>query len=542
MPPAGDGLPRLSGWTAAGVFTLLTIVFTWPQAARLFSMPESIDTTFSLWRIAWIAHQLPIDPRHLFDANIFYPLRHTLAYSDAVFLEGLAGAPLHWLGAPSVLVYNLLVLSGFMLSGLGAFLLVRDLTGSSAAGIIGGMVFAFAPFRFDHYIHLELLWAQWIPLAMWMLHRTLRSGRLRDGIWTGVCVGLQGLSCVYYTVFLATILVVAGPVLLTTAVPVLRRRAAWSLLAGAVVAAVMLIPYAGEYRAARADVGVRGRDMVMYEFSAGPKHYLATTPNNMLYGSATRANSVHEKRLFMGYLVMALMVVGLWSPLNRIRIAYALALAVTIDISFAHRGVLLGWLYDHVSIYQGLRVPTRIGQLTLLCAAVLAGFGVTRVLMWIRARRPRLVRPACVILGGIVALEYLMFPMALAPVPTAPSESSVWLRSQPSAPVTNFPVPRHGTDWRRFIIEAHYQFESTFHWRPLTNGYSGFLPSSFYVNNAALLDFPSDVAVGRLRDLGVGYAVVHERYYGGEGYRQVTGGRRRPPGPGRVRPVRRWPL
>src|SRR5262245_29726211 len=166
-----------------------------------------------MWRVAWIAHQLVTDPAHLFDANIFYPLKHTLAYSDAVLAEGLAGAPLLWLGLPAVLVYNLLVLSGFLLSGLGAFLLVRDLTGSSAAGIVGGMIYAFAPFRFDPLIHLEMLWAQWIPLAMWMLHRTLQSGRWRDGLMTGVYIGLQGLSCVYYTVFLATILVVVGPLL-----------------------------------------------------------------------------------------------------------------------------------------------------------------------------------------------------------------------------------------------------------------------------------------------------------------------------------------
>lgn len=521
-PAASDGLPSLSGWTAAGIFTLLTVVFTWPQAVHLLSVPDSIDTTFSMWRVAWIAHQVAADPRHLFDANIFYPLRHTLAYSDGVLLEGLAGAPLMWLGAPTVLVYNLLVLAGFVLSGLGAFLLVRDLTRSSAAGVIGGMVFAFAPFRFDHYIHLELLWAQWIPLAMWRLHRTLTTGRLRDGLWTGVCVGLQGLSCIYYTVFLATILVVAGPVLITTAVPAVRRRALRSLLAGAILGAAMLAPYVATYQAARMDVGVRGRESVLMGFSAGPKHYLVPTTNNILYGNLTASISVHEKRLFMGFLVMALMVVGLWPPINRTRAAYALALAVAIDVSFAHRGLLLTWLYDHVTLYQGLRVPTRFGQLALLSAAVLAGFGAARVLTRVRVWRPRSVAPVALVLGAVVALEYLMYPLVLTPVPTAPSQSSVWLRSQPAAPVTNLPVPRHDTDWRRFIVESRYEFESTFHWRPMTNGYSGFLPPSFYTINRALQNFPSDEAVAKLRQVGVVYALVHERYYGRDDYRRVT--------------------
>lgn len=518
---AADGGRQLSGWRAAALFVCLTVVFTWPQAARLYSVPASIDTTFSLWRIAWIAHQLPVDPRRLFDANIFYPLRHTLVFSDAVLLEGLVGAPWIWLGAPTVVVYNLLVLAGFAASGLSAFLLVRDLTGSSAAAVIGGMVYAFAPFRFDHYIHLELLWAQWMPLAMWLLHRTLRSGRWRDGVLTGVYVGLQGLSCVYYLVFFGTMLVVAGPILLLSAVPAMRARAVRALAAGMLVAGMMLAPYAMAYGAARGEVGVRDRTTALEGYSAGPKHYLATPESNVLYGRATAGWSVHERRLFMGFLVMALTLVGVWPPLSRTRLAYAAALAVAVAISAGHRGLLLGWLYDHVTIYQALRVPARVSQITLICVAVLAGFGVARVLAWVRDRQPVWSRMAAVGMAAVVGIEYLMSPMPLTPMPTTPSASSAWLRSQPTGPVTNLPVPRHDTDWRRFIVESRYEFESTFHWRPVTNGYSGFLPASFYDNNRVLGAFPGDEAIARLRALGVRYVVVHERYYGEDDYRRV---------------------
>jgi hypothetical protein len=474
VPLTTDRLPQLSGRAAAGAFTLLTVVFTWPQAIHWLSVPDFIDTYFSMWRIAWIAHQLPVDPSHLFDANIFYPLRHTSPTRRPCCCRARS-APLIWLGAPTVLVYNLLIFAGFVLSGLGAFLLVRDLTGSSAAGLLGGVVFAFAPFRFDHYVHLELLWAQWIPLALWMLHRTIRTGRLRDGIWTGVCVGLQGLSCVYYTVFLATILAVGGPILLTTAAAPVRRRAVLSLGAGAVVAAVMLVPYIGAYQAAREDVGERGRTVAMLGFSVGPKHYLATTPNNVLYGAATSSISVHEKRLFMGFMVMGLMAVGLWPPINRIRVAYALALAIAVDVSFAQRGFLLGWLYDHVLIYRGLRVPARFGQIALLAAGVLAGFGLVRVLGWLQRRRPEWRRPALGVIGGAVVLEYLMFPPAFMPIATTPSESSAWLAAQPPAPVVNLPLPRE-RDTSLGPVEPLYQFESTFHWRPMFNGSAAVSP------------------------------------------------------------------
>ena len=516
-----DRASQISGLQATGIFLLLTIVFTWPQAIHWLSVPDFMDTYFSMWRLSWVAHQLPIDPRHLFDANIFYPLKHTLNYSDAVLLEGLTGAPLLWMGIPAVVVYNVLIFAGFVSSGLGAFLLVRDLTRSSAAGLLAGTVFAFAPFRFDHYVHLEMLWAQWIPLTLWMVHRTVRSGRWRDGILTGVFVALQGLSCVYYTVFLATILLVTGPIFISMADRSMRWRVVRALLAGGVLAAVVLAPYARSYAAARADVGERQREVAMLGFSVGPKHYLATPNNNVLYGALTKPISVHEKRLFMGFLVMALVVVALWPPIDRLRVAYALALVIAVDVSFAQRGLLLGWLYDNIPIYRGLRVPARFGQLALLAAGVLAGFGLVRVMSWIRTNRAAWFTPALSLIGAVVILEYLMFPLPLVPIATAPSETAQWLRTQPPGPIVNLPV-QSSVEAAERPIEPIFQYESTFHWRPMFNGYSGNAPAQYVLAKPAVATFPTDPALATLRKFGIEFAIVHERYYGREAYRDVV--------------------
>ena len=49
-------------------------------------------------------HQLPRDPLHLFDANIFHPERNTLAFSEHMLPQALMGAPLLWLGRYAQLV------------------------------------------------------------------------------------------------------------------------------------------------------------------------------------------------------------------------------------------------------------------------------------------------------------------------------------------------------------------------------------------------------------------------------------------------------
>lgn len=62
----------------------LAVVHTWPLAlapGRL-SRHDNADTMLNEWIVAWVVHQAPRDPAALFDANIFFPERRTLAFSS----------------------------------------------------------------------------------------------------------------------------------------------------------------------------------------------------------------------------------------------------------------------------------------------------------------------------------------------------------------------------------------------------------------------------------------------------------------------------
>jgi len=104
---------------AALLFVVLAAVMIRPLATSSSLLPDSDDALFSVWRLAWVAHQLPRDPAHLFDANIFYPHRNTLAYSDAMLLVGAAAAPLFWSGVDPVRIHNAVLLFAFA-SSIGA--------------------------------------------------------------------------------------------------------------------------------------------------------------------------------------------------------------------------------------------------------------------------------------------------------------------------------------------------------------------------------------------------------------------------------------
>src|SRR6478735_12294003 len=131
--------------SALAVCVLLAILHTWPLAlhAGRYSRNDNADTQLNEWIMAWVAHQLPRDPSHLFEANIFYPAHDTLAFSEPLIVPALMGAPLAWLGASPVLVFNLILILGFALTAWAGARLAENWTGDRVASLLGGSMIAF---------------------------------------------------------------------------------------------------------------------------------------------------------------------------------------------------------------------------------------------------------------------------------------------------------------------------------------------------------------------------------------------------------------
>ena len=333
---------------------------------------------------------------HLFDANIFYPERHTLAFSDAMLVPSLMVAPLVWLGVHQLLVYNLLLLSGFALSGAAMFLLVRSLTRHTGAALVAGFVFAFLPYRFMHYAHLELQMAQWMPLCLWAFHRTVRGRPAPRRPAHGLFLALQTLSSFYYGIFFATYLIPVGPALVTGAPPGRFWPVIRALAGGAVLAVVLVAPITRPYFPARPSVSNGAHSEVDF-YSATPRDYLVAHQRNTLFGPFSNGRASQERELFEGVVVPVLALAALWPPLSAARMGYSVGLALAFELSLGTNGMVYPWLREHVLPFRGLRVPARMAILVGLSLAVLVGYAVARIS---RARRSRVARVAAVVVIG----------------------------------------------------------------------------------------------------------------------------------------------
>jgi hypothetical protein len=487
------------------LFTALTLVMTAPQIRHMGdAVHDPGDPLLNLWVLDWVAHQLRVNPAHLFDANIFVPERWTLAYSETLLAPSAVAAPLLWMGVHSVRVYNIVFLSGFILSGVGAALLVRRLTGCSAAAVTAGVIFAFLPFRFDHYPQLQLQQAEWIPLAFWAYHRLLDKGRVADAIVLGVCVVGQLLSCMYYGLYLASYLVVVGSALVFArgALDWPRLRA---IAIAAAVAVALFAPVGRAYIAARTVVGEREAAEISSR-SATWRHYLAAPPTNEFLGWSAARFGAEERNLYPGVIAVLLAAAALWPPVSATRLAYAAGLGWGMLLTFGFNAPAYRALYAYVPVFRALRIPSLAVILVGFSLAVLAGFGLARLSR--RCRQRHLATAIAVVCCVGVLLESCSTPMHLDHIPRTPPPIYADLMSAVGTgapvPIVEIPVMLGG--------DQTYMYYSTFHRQRLLNGYSGFFPPSYIRLVAAMRGFPDAESLRALRARGAKYALVHGEF------------------------------
>jgi hypothetical protein len=517
--PAPSTLPRLPAAAINGewvgvtaLFLVLTGAMVYRQVLDLHAVPDLGDPLFSIWRLSWVAHQLPHDPLHLFDGNMFHPELRTLAYSDAMLATALLAAPFLWLGVHQVVVYNVIFLLSFAASGVAMYALVRGLTADRWAAVVGGVAFAFYPFRFEHYSHFELQITFWMPLALLMLHRTVESRRTRDALITGLLVAAQTLSSLYYGLFLLVVMgvvwasvTVGGPAASNGAGEKARvdwRAAIRPWVPAAIVVSILVLPVAIPYFQNRAQLGERP-DWEARLYSATPGSYLVAHGRNLLYGNWLDGPRLPELSLFPGLAIIALAVVGAWPRLDARRAAYIAAAFVVFDGSLGANGVVFPTLRDYVLPFRGLRVPARFSILLGLSLSVLAGYGVQRL------RQSRRLRGALTSAVPVACVAVLLVENAsnvpLLRLPSAPPPIYDYFKGAPPAVLVDLPFPRSLVE---ATGDARFLYFSTFHWQRLLTGTSGYFPEPFREAVRLLRDFPTDRGLAFLRRRGVQFVAI----------------------------------
>ena len=448
--------------------------------------------------------------------------------------------------------YNVQIFSSFVLAGCTMYLAARYLTQSRLAALVAGFIFTFSPFHLALAMQYNALASiQWIPLYLLALIVLLRGGTKRTAVLVGAAFALVALTSYYYAWFVVwfTALVVAYYAA-TTAIRVRRERRSLGppalqfirlaisrgVIAGA-TALVLTVPFLLVSVRGAAGVAVEHPITEAVRYSARPWMLLIPPHDNPIAGERVQPwvlqhifeSPVYEQAIYIGYTVLLLALVALWSGrrralelAERARFARGLLLAGTVAGGLIMIGpyIPLDWGYGYWRNWQNLdataRIPslgwlmyevgpvfrffTRAFVLVSACMALLAAIGFARLerLHWMTPGR-RTALAAIVI--GLVGLEFTNAP----PHVWVADKEPPWVEAVRDLPagstVVDYPVaaafsPR----------SLYYMFWQTKHRRRTLNPPE--IPEAAAL--AASLVAADDPATGEaLRRANVDYAVIH---------------------------------
>jgi hypothetical protein len=520
---------------AAGVG--LALLLTWPLASNFAGLgrthPNDADGQLSIWNVSWVARTIVVDPLRLYDANIFFPHKLTLAYSEANVLTGTIGVPVYWASRNPWLTLNAVMIFGFASAYAAAYFLMRHLTGSRAASAVAAVLYAFCPYVFSHLSHIQLLMTGGIPLALLLLHRVadeafrlkaeateehVASGFSRKILYRGLALGLalaaQALSCAYYGIFAGLAVGYAALVLASTRTLWTMRRYWIAIAAGAITSIVIVLPFFIPFLEVQDESGF-GRSLDdAARWAARPHGYLVSSANaHRWLLNAVRRFGPWEEVLFPGMLAILLGLAGAWIAARRAgrdretALLYGSLGLLAFWASFGPHAGLYRILY-YLPVFSFLRAPSRLGLIVVLCLAIFAAFALREIF----ARSSgggRAIASAIAIAAAFA--ELAVVPLIWYPAPQLPPGYAV-LANSPRGVLAEFPF--YG-ERIAFPLHTQYMLFSTAHWMPMVNGYSDVIPKDFREAAAVLDGFPSDDAFKMLARRRVRYIAVHWDMFAG---------------------------
>ncbi len=500
----------------AAVYGLLLVAFTAPvcldPGSRSFA--PGPDTRLYLWTLGWDLHALKTDPFHIFDANIFFPEKQTLAYSEHLIGAALLALPLSLFTANLDLILNFALLLATFLTALGCDRLARECGASPKGAVLAGIVGGFAGPRLTRLTQAHLATLHFVPWALAFAIRYLREGRRRDLLATLALFTLQAMTSGHGGLFLALALAIFLGGALGS-----RRLAPLKAIRDCGVAGLLLllvnVPLVIPYYQVRGRVGLtRGiEDASGYAPSVGSwlqsptrTQTLLTSSLHLLRPSIESANAA----LFPGFVFLGLAACGCLG-LVRYREARTMAAVSMAVLAFLTFWLALGpsfglyrLVYAIIPGFDLIRVPSRFFLVTLTSLSTLAALGLDRI------RRPALAW-AFILLATIECIP-VAWDAPHDPIVTPPIDA--WLATQPRPfRVVEVPIPLPDNSVRQARFHSEFMIHGASHWQPMVNGYSSLVPPFHLRLYAELHEFPTESGLAELERMGVNYIIVHTDMY-----------------------------
>jgi hypothetical protein len=523
-------------WVGTLIILLATLIFFWPIVTRLSSYSEGGDAMFNAWTIArdqhCILHQ---GCPHYSDANIYFPHKDTMLYSEAQLSAGLVSLPLYWLNNNPIFSYNVLTIVSFFLSGWFMYLLARYLSrGHEYFAILAGLIFEFAPFKMAAVTHLQNLSIFCLPLTVLLILKFFNCAKKRYLILLFLVLLYQFYASWYQMVFM-----IAALSILLAGTLVIKRipwRPVLTVALIILVATVATLPLAKDYvrfsKANKATFGIA--DQTQYSSSLsdyfapfegtilGNIYHKSNLPQIKSYDTDSasyhgiimyilaftvlffafirRKHNISEQNNYKDIVLFALIglagfIISL-GPLLKFRANYSYAdLADGLKLVIPLPYILVDKILPQMSFIRALGRASVLSLFALCCLMAYLPHYISRASLEEKHRH---------ILYGFIGLVIFIELMPVHLVSMDPAayhynlkipavyryiahhqgvDDIIVLRSDNDYPDAHIPV-----------VRAEDILWSGYHNKNIFNGYSGYTPPEYFAQYADFVDFhPNDI-------------------------------------------------
>jgi len=326
--------------------------------------------------------------------------------------------PLNWfyLISSAATATNLMVVSTFMLAGLGAFLFARRTGASLGGAIVTSLIWQAGGFLINQISHINIVQtAALLPWVLWAMERYVETGSRRRGAIVALLVAAQIFAGHQQTFAYAYLLVIAYGLVMAFATVAQRKRYISSLVftvVGVWLAAVQILP---TWELLRNSPRANASYDFFSSFSMQKKFvatflapYIMGGGDGRLFRAPYIGQSFYTEYVpYAGVLAIMLVLIALALRPDRRAKFWAITVVVGLLLAFGLNSPLhLYRLIYLVPVLNLFRVPARHLLEVHFAVAMLAGQGFTRLSML--KNEQRLKRRVLVISGLVFVLTCLV--------------------------------------------------------------------------------------------------------------------------------------
>lgn len=419
---------------AAGLlYLLIALILFYPITANMANVAPGTggDVYSNLWGIWWAQYALTHNPGSFWYTHLlFWPIGSNMAYFTFSPIGAILTAPFQAISV--TFAYDVIFFLGFLISGLGMFVLADYIVKNKYAAFFAGIIFAFGSFHVAMAVgHLDWMVIGWVPMALYFFIRMIKDQHKYQ-----YAIGL-GASFVLATFMgdveqgIMTVVMLALVFACYLAYPktrhLFKNRRFWVSLGVAVVAMLIIggwgfIPLIQGYTAPNASSNINSRNTLQNdaEWSSPILSFLLPSPyNGLLYGLTAGYASIYsvdpnERIAYIGYTAILLAIIGIWKNFKstRLWVIVAIFFGWLVLGPFVQFGNYVSsglpgiyYLYHSIPGFNVLQEADRFYVVFSIAISIIAAFGMKSLLGMFQGNRDNRYTFAIV---GILTVLFLI--------------------------------------------------------------------------------------------------------------------------------------